>query len=43
VKLLFDTNVVLDMLLDRQPHALGAAKFAYKDRGELRGSSARRP
>jgi hypothetical protein len=37
VKLLSDTNVVLDMLLDRQPHAPGAAKLlAYKDRGELR-------
>ena len=26
MKLLFDTNVILDVLLDRQPHALGSSR-----------------
>jgi predicted nucleic acid-binding protein len=39
VKVLFDTNVVLDVLLDRAPHADVAAKlFALVDNGRLEGS-----
>lgn len=35
---LFDTNVVLDVLLDRQPHADAAAQlFALADTGRLSG------
>ncbi len=36
--ILFDTNVVLDVLLDRPPHAaVGAALFTAVHRGTLRG------
>jgi predicted nucleic acid-binding protein len=39
VKVLFDTNVVLDVLLDREPHTEVAAKlFALVDNGRLEGS-----
>jgi len=39
VKVLFDTNVVLDVLLDREPHIHAAAKlFALVDNGRLEGS-----
>jgi predicted nucleic acid-binding protein len=39
VKVLFDTNVVLDVLLDREPHIDVAAKlFALVDNGLLEGS-----
>jgi predicted nucleic acid-binding protein len=39
VKVLFDTNVVLDVLLDREPHIDVAAKlFALVDNGRLEGS-----
>jgi len=38
VKVLFDTNVVLDVLLAREPHAVVAARlFALVDKGELEG------
>jgi predicted nucleic acid-binding protein len=38
VKVLFDTNVVLDVLLERQPHAPVAARLlALVNRGELEG------
>ncbi|MBI3324287.1 MAG: PIN domain-containing protein [Candidatus Omnitrophica bacterium] len=36
--MLFDTNVVLDVLLDREPFAsIGAHLFSYVERGALRG------
>jgi predicted nucleic acid-binding protein len=39
VKVLFDTNVVLDVLLEREPHIGVAAKlFALVDNGRLEGS-----
>ncbi|MBM3147766.1 MAG: PIN domain-containing protein [Actinobacteria bacterium] len=39
MNVLFDTNVVLDVLLDRAPHADTAAKlFALVDNGRLDGS-----
>jgi predicted nucleic acid-binding protein len=39
VKVLFDTNVVLDVLLDRKPHIDVAAKlFALVDNSRLEGS-----
>jgi len=39
VKVMFDTNVVLDVLLDREPHIDVAAKlFALVDNGRLEGS-----
>jgi predicted nucleic acid-binding protein len=39
VKVLFDTNVVLDVLLDREPHTDVAVKlFALVDNGRLEGS-----
>jgi predicted nucleic acid-binding protein len=38
VKVLFDTNVVLDLLLDRVPFAAAAAELAARvERGELAG------
>jgi len=39
MKVLFDTNVVLDVLLCREPHAATAAKlFALVDGGKMQGS-----
>jgi len=39
VKVLFDTNVVLDVLLEREPHVGAAARlFALVDKGSLEGS-----
>ena len=39
MKVLFDANVVLDVLLDREPHANAAARlFALVDTGKLEGS-----
>jgi predicted nucleic acid-binding protein len=39
MKVLFDTNVVLDVLLARKPHATAAAQlFALVERGEMQGS-----
>jgi len=39
MKVLFDTNVVLDVLLDREPHIDVAAKlFALIDNGRFEGS-----
>ena len=39
MKVMFDTNVVLDVLLDREPHIDVAAKlFALVDNGRLEGS-----
>jgi predicted nucleic acid-binding protein len=39
VKVLFDTNVVLDVLLEREPHVGVAAKlFALVDKGRLEAS-----
>ena len=39
MKVLFDTNVVLDVLLDREPHSAVAAKlFALVDNGRIEGS-----
>lgn len=39
MKVLFDTNVVLDVLLDRDPHVRVAAKlFALVDNGLVEGS-----
>jgi len=39
VKVLFDTNVVLDVLLEREPHVEAASKlFALVDHGRLQGS-----
>ncbi len=38
MRVLFDTNVVLDVLLDRQPHAADAVRlFAQAERGGLDG------
>jgi predicted nucleic acid-binding protein len=38
VKVFFDTNVVMDVLLDREPHALPAARLISRvDRGRLQG------
>jgi predicted nucleic acid-binding protein len=38
VRVLFDTNVVLDVLLEREPHMLPAAKlFALVDNGRIEG------
>jgi predicted nucleic acid-binding protein len=39
VKVLFDTNVVLDVLLEREPHVDAAARlFVLVDKGSLEGS-----
>jgi len=39
MKALFDTNVVLDVLLERKPHAASASKlFALIDNGRIQGS-----
>ncbi len=39
MRVLFDTNVVLDVLLAREPHAATAARlFALVDTGKLEGS-----
>jgi predicted nucleic acid-binding protein len=39
VKVLFDTNVVLDVLLEREPHVTAAARlFSLVDNGGLEGS-----
>ena len=39
MKVMFDTNVILDVLLDRAPHVNVAAKlFALVDNGKLEGS-----
>lgn len=39
MKVLFDTNVVLDVLLEREPHIDTAAKlFALVDHGRINGS-----
>jgi predicted nucleic acid-binding protein len=39
MKVLFDTNVVLDVLLAREPHAATAAQlFALVERGEMQGA-----
>jgi predicted nucleic acid-binding protein len=39
VNVLFDTNVVLDVLLEREPHIDAASKlFALVDNGRIRGS-----
>lgn len=39
MKVLFDTNVVLDVLLDREPHVTAAARlFSLVDNGDLEGS-----
>jgi predicted nucleic acid-binding protein len=39
MKVLFDTNVVLDVLLAREPHAAVAAQlFALVERGEMQGA-----
>ena len=38
MSVVFDTNVVLDVLLDREPHAtVGASLFAYVERGAVPG------
>lgn len=38
MSVLFDTNVVLDVLLERQPYALASAQaMALVERGQLRG------
>ena len=39
MKVLFDTNVVLDVLLEREPHIDAASKlFALVDSGRIKGS-----
>jgi predicted nucleic acid-binding protein len=39
VKVLFDTNVVLDVLMQREPHVEAAAKlFSLVDKGRIEGS-----
>jgi predicted nucleic acid-binding protein len=39
VNVLFDTNVILDVLLEREPHVGPASKlFALVDNGRIRGS-----
>jgi predicted nucleic acid-binding protein len=39
VKVLFDTNVVLDVLLEREPHVTAAARlFSLVDNGDLEAS-----
>ena len=39
MKMMFDTNVVLDVLLNRDPHVVVAAKlFALVDNGKVRGA-----
>lgn len=39
MKVLFDTNVVLDVLLDREPHTdVGVKLFSLVDNGRLEGS-----
>jgi predicted nucleic acid-binding protein len=39
VKVLFDTNVLLDVLLEREPHVQVASRlFALADNGRIRGS-----
>lgn len=39
MKVLFDTNVVLDVLLEREPHVTTAARlFSLVDNGNLEGS-----
>lgn len=39
MKVVFDTNVVLDVLLERQPHAEAAARlFAFVDAGKIEGA-----
>jgi predicted nucleic acid-binding protein len=38
LRILFDTNVVLDVLLNRQPHAMTAAQLmAYVEQGRIQG------
>jgi predicted nucleic acid-binding protein len=38
LKVLFDTNVVLDLLLDREPFSLDAARcFSWVEAGEIEG------
>lgn len=38
MRVLFDTNVVLDLLLDRRPHSLTAAQLVTEvDRGRIEG------
>lgn len=38
MKILFDTNVVLDVLLNRQPHAIAAAQLmVYVEQGRIHG------
>lgn len=38
MRVLFDTNVILDLLLDRQPHSIPAAALVARiERGELAG------
>lgn len=38
MRILFDTNVVLDLLLDREPHSVAAARLVSGvERGELNG------
>lgn len=39
MRVLFDTNVILDVLLDRQPHVdAGSRLFALVDNGRIEGS-----
>lgn len=39
MKVIFDTNVVLDVLLEREPHVTAAARlFSLVDNGDLEGS-----
>jgi predicted nucleic acid-binding protein len=39
LKVIFDTNVVLDVLLEREPHVTAAARlFSLVDNGDLEGS-----
>ena len=39
MNILFDTNVVLDVLLEREPHVTAAARlFSLVDNGDLEGS-----
>lgn len=38
MRILFDTNVVLDVLLNRQPHSMPAAQLmAYVEQGRIQG------
>lgn len=39
MRILFDTNVVLDLLLDREPHATAAARLVSRvERGDVAGT-----